>query len=149
MSREGGTARRLTSLGVDVEDVAWQPDSRALVVTADSHQRDEWTYERADLWRVGLDGATTRLSDDGHHHDAPAFTRDGRELVFRRRLGLSSVIASGLGRGAPVDLSAYRGRPIDAAVLREVTDLLMAQVRELLAEVRGEAAPAGFYRRAS
>jgi 1-acyl-sn-glycerol-3-phosphate acyltransferase len=51
--------------------------------------------------------------------------------------------------GAPVDLSAYRGRPIDAAVLREVTDLLMTRVRELLAEVRGEAAPAGFYRRAS
>jgi 1-acyl-sn-glycerol-3-phosphate acyltransferase len=49
--------------------------------------------------------------------------------------------------GEPVDLSAYRGRPVDAALLREVTDLIMGRVRDLLAEVRGEPAPAGFYRR--
>jgi 1-acyl-sn-glycerol-3-phosphate acyltransferase len=49
--------------------------------------------------------------------------------------------------GPPVDLSAYRDRPIDAALLREVTDLLMVRVRELLAEVRGEPAPQEFYRR--
>lgn len=49
--------------------------------------------------------------------------------------------------GPPVDLSAYRGRPLDAALLREVTDLLMARVRDLLAEVRGEDAPAEFFRR--
>lgn len=49
--------------------------------------------------------------------------------------------------GEPVDLSAYRGRPIDAAVLREVTDLIMTRVRELLAEVRHEQPPAGFHRR--
>ena len=51
--------------------------------------------------------------------------------------------------GEPVDLSSYRGRPVDAAVLREVTDLLMARVRDLLAEVRREPAPAEFYRRAT
>ncbi|MHA6784841.1 lysophospholipid acyltransferase family protein [Pseudonocardia saturnea] len=51
--------------------------------------------------------------------------------------------------GEPVDLSAYRGRPIDAALLREVTDLLMVRVRDLLAEVRDEPAPATFYKRAS
>src|SRR5581483_10930469 len=49
--------------------------------------------------------------------------------------------------GDPVDLSAYRGRPVDATLLREVTDYLMAVVRDLLAEVRGEPAPAEFYRR--
>jgi 1-acyl-sn-glycerol-3-phosphate acyltransferase len=49
--------------------------------------------------------------------------------------------------GPPVDLTAYRGRPIDAALLRETTDLIMVSVRELLAEVRGEQAPAEFYRR--
>jgi 1-acyl-sn-glycerol-3-phosphate acyltransferase len=51
--------------------------------------------------------------------------------------------------GEPVDLSAYRGRPVDAALLREVTDLLMVRVRDLLAEVRGEPAPASFFKRAS
>ena len=45
--------------------------------------------------------------------------------------------------GEPVDLSAYRGRPVDAALLREVTDLIMGRVRDLLAEVRAEAAPQG------
>jgi 1-acyl-sn-glycerol-3-phosphate acyltransferase len=49
--------------------------------------------------------------------------------------------------GEPVDLSGYRGRPVDAALLREVTDLVMAWVRALLAEVRDEPAPAGFYPR--
>jgi 1-acyl-sn-glycerol-3-phosphate acyltransferase len=49
--------------------------------------------------------------------------------------------------GSPVDLSAYRGRPVDAPLLREVTDLIMGEVRDLLAEVRGETAPAAFYRR--
>lgn len=49
--------------------------------------------------------------------------------------------------GDPVDLSAYRDRPVDASVLREVTDLIMGEVRTLLAEVRGEPAPEEFYRR--
>ncbi|WP_219417697.1 lysophospholipid acyltransferase family protein [Pseudonocardia nigra] len=49
--------------------------------------------------------------------------------------------------GEPVDMSAYRGRPVDAALLREVTDLLMVRVRELLAEVRSEPAPDDFFRR--
>jgi len=49
--------------------------------------------------------------------------------------------------GEPVDLSGYRDRPVDAALLREVTDLLMGRVRALLAEVRGEPAPAEFFRR--
>jgi 1-acyl-sn-glycerol-3-phosphate acyltransferase len=49
--------------------------------------------------------------------------------------------------GEPIDMSAYRGRPIDAALLREVTDFLMGEVRELLAEVRQQPAPSAFYRR--
>jgi 1-acyl-sn-glycerol-3-phosphate acyltransferase len=49
--------------------------------------------------------------------------------------------------GEPVDLAAYRGRPIDAALLREVTDLIMYRVQKLLAEVRQEEAPVQFFRR--
>ena len=48
--------------------------------------------------------------------------------------------------GAPVDLTPYKDRTVDAALLREVTDLIMGRVRDLLAEVRAEAAPAAFYR---
>ncbi|MGH3521022.1 MAG: lysophospholipid acyltransferase family protein [Haloechinothrix sp.] len=44
--------------------------------------------------------------------------------------------------GDPVDLSAYRDLPQTSAVLREVTDLIMADVLALLAEIRGEQPPA-------
>jgi 1-acyl-sn-glycerol-3-phosphate acyltransferase len=43
--------------------------------------------------------------------------------------------------GEPVDLSAYRGKDPSAAVLREVTELLMDNVTELLADIRGEEPP--------
>ncbi|HEV7470899.1 MAG TPA: lysophospholipid acyltransferase family protein [Pseudonocardia sp.] len=49
--------------------------------------------------------------------------------------------------GPPIDLSAYRGRPLDATILREVTDHVMSEVRALLAEVRGGVAPTEFYKR--
>jgi 1-acyl-sn-glycerol-3-phosphate acyltransferase len=48
--------------------------------------------------------------------------------------------------GEPLDLSAYRGQPVTPQLLREVTDLVMARVRELLAELREEPAPTDFYR---
>ncbi|OLF18842.1 1-acyl-sn-glycerol-3-phosphate acyltransferase [Actinophytocola xanthii] len=47
--------------------------------------------------------------------------------------------------GEPVDLSAYRGRPVTNELLREVTDVLMTRVRDLLVEIRQEPAPAEFY----
>ena len=47
--------------------------------------------------------------------------------------------------GEPIDLSAYRDQPVTAQVLREVTDLLMGRVKELVAQARGEQAPDGFY----
>ena len=47
--------------------------------------------------------------------------------------------------GPPVDLSAYAGRPVNAEVLREVTDLVMARITELLVELRGGTPPAVAY----
>jgi 1-acyl-sn-glycerol-3-phosphate acyltransferase len=44
--------------------------------------------------------------------------------------------------GEPLDLSAYRGRPIDQASLLKATAELMDAIAHLLAEVRGEPAPA-------
>jgi 1-acyl-sn-glycerol-3-phosphate acyltransferase len=43
--------------------------------------------------------------------------------------------------GPPVDLDDVRGRPVDAALLREVTERIMAAVTSLLEEIRGEQAP--------
>jgi 1-acyl-sn-glycerol-3-phosphate acyltransferase len=48
--------------------------------------------------------------------------------------------------GPPVDLSAYRGRPVTLEVLREVTDLIMGDVRALVGELRGETPPEVFWR---
>jgi 1-acyl-sn-glycerol-3-phosphate acyltransferase len=47
--------------------------------------------------------------------------------------------------GAPVDLSDFRQRPVDGPLLREATDRVMDRVRRLLAEVRDEPAPAGYF----
>jgi 1-acyl-sn-glycerol-3-phosphate acyltransferase len=44
--------------------------------------------------------------------------------------------------GAPVDLSEFAGRPVDAVLLRAVTEKIMVAVTELLEEIRGEQAPA-------
>jgi 1-acyl-sn-glycerol-3-phosphate acyltransferase len=47
--------------------------------------------------------------------------------------------------GPPIDLSDFRCRPVEGPLLREVTDRVMGRVRDLLAEVRREPAPTGFF----
>lgn len=104
VAREGGTPKQLTELGVDVRSAAWRPDSGALAITADSHQRDEYSYERADLWLVDLDGKIRRLTDDGFEHDSAVWTSDGGSLIFRRQQSLNQIIQARQNHGAAVDL---------------------------------------------
>ncbi|RCW39156.1 1-acyl-sn-glycerol-3-phosphate acyltransferase [Halopolyspora algeriensis] len=47
--------------------------------------------------------------------------------------------------GEPIDLSAYRAKEEDPRLLREVADLAMQRVRELLGEIREEQPPHEFY----
>lgn len=49
--------------------------------------------------------------------------------------------------GPPVDLSAYRGRPVTAELLREVTDVIMRAIADQLATIRDESSPDTFYER--
>ncbi|MCW2739864.1 MAG: 1-acyl-sn-glycerol-3-phosphate acyltransferase [Blastococcus sp.] len=70
----------------------------------------------------------------------------------RKKLHLRLRTAADYLVGEPVDLAALRaevlaGRPLDASLLRETTDLLMARVRDQLAELRGEPAPLAFHPR--
>jgi dipeptidyl aminopeptidase/acylaminoacyl peptidase len=102
--RAGGDARQLTHLGVKVREAKWSPTSDALVLTADLHERDEYTYGRADLFIFTLKGETKRLTDDGYNNDAPAWSPDGRSIAFRRELGLGAVIAAKWNHGAPIDI---------------------------------------------
>lgn len=44
--------------------------------------------------------------------------------------------------GPPVDLADLAGRPVDAALLQEVTERIMAAITDLLSQMRGEPAPA-------
>lgn len=44
--------------------------------------------------------------------------------------------------GPPVDLSAYRGLPLNSKMLAEATDLLMVAITDLVATMRDEAPPA-------
>jgi uncharacterized Fe-S cluster-containing radical SAM superfamily enzyme len=44
--------------------------------------------------------------------------------------------------GDPVDLSDLAGGPVDAEVLRVATDRIMAAITDLVADLRGERAPA-------
>lgn len=64
--------------------------------------------------------------------------RSKRPHLFPRKLVQANI-------GPPVDLSKYRGVDPTNEVLREVTDLLMTRVKELLGEIRAEAPPSGFH----
>src|SRR5580700_4944392 len=92
VARDGGTPKQLTHLGVNASGISWRPDSGAIALVADTHQRDEFSYERADLWVVDLEGQIKRLTDDGFEYDSPAWSPDGKELAFRRRQSLSTII---------------------------------------------------------
>jgi 1-acyl-sn-glycerol-3-phosphate acyltransferase len=52
-----------------------------------------------------------------------------------------------ISAGEPVDLSKYAGGPPTTQVLREITNAVMVAVRDQVAQIRGEAAPAEFARR--
>nr|WP_245694678.1 lysophospholipid acyltransferase family protein [Actinopolyspora mzabensis] len=71
----------------------------------------------------------TREILDGYHKRFRPFPRKRVTLRF----------------GAPEDLSEYRAGEVDTKVLREVTELLMRRVRDQLADIREEPAPASFY----
>src|SRR4030095_4204589 len=109
---------QITKLAVNVESAAWSPDGKVLVIEANAHQRDEYQYDRADLWAVTLDGAAKRLTDDGYNHGAPKWSPDGRYVVFTRQQSLSQVIAAKQNHGSPVDV--YR-MPIDGGKMENLT----------------------------
>src|SRR5262245_9645293 len=116
--RAGGTPKQFTKLGVNVESADWSPDGKALVIESNSHQRDEYQYERSDLGIVTLEGAAKRLTDDGYNHGNPKWSPDGRFVVFMRQQSLSQVIAAKQSHGSPVDV--YR-MPVEGGKMENLT----------------------------
>mgnify|MGYP005725219543 CR=1 FL=1 len=114
LPRAGGEARRLTEMGVDVRGVTWQPSSTALAFTADVYQRDELSYERADLWMVDINGKVHRLTEDAYHYFNPAWSPDGTAIAVLGYESLNEIIARKQNYGSPTDvfwLSAGGGGP--------------------------------------
>jgi dipeptidyl aminopeptidase/acylaminoacyl peptidase len=102
---DGGAERQLTKLGLQPRNLAWSPDSRTLVFTADSLYREERRYARSDLWLLDLDGRIRRLTpDDGLDNRSPAFSPDGRWIAFVRSFGTDKIIREKLNHGGPTDL---------------------------------------------
>lgn len=64
-----------------------------------------------------------------------------KSVPVRQRVRLRRVRLQ-VAAGPPVDLSRWQGQPPTAQVLREMTTEIMRAITVLLAELRGEAAPA-------
>lgn len=97
---------------------------------------DRWPMRaRTGVARLALacDAPVVPLVHWGTHR---LYDHDGR----RARPGPWTRVV--LRAGPPVDLRPYRGRPVDGPLLREVTDAVTRRLTALLADVRGEAAPA-------
>lgn len=68
----------------------------------------------------------------------------GAQAIFdprRGRLRLRPRTPVTVVAGPPIDLSGYREAPRTSATTHEITETVMARLRDLLAEVRGEPAP--------
>ena len=103
-----------------------------------------------DGWPMRSRTGVARLAMDCMENDLPVLTaaRWGtRDILngYTRKFRPFPRKKVQIDVSEPVDLSGFRGREVDNELLREVTDLLMGRVRDQLAELRGEPAPAGFY----
>jgi len=101
---ESSEPRPITNLGLRPSGLAWHPDGTMLVFTADSHFRDEMSYERPDLWTVSIDGEVNRLTDDGYTYGSTAFSPDGGFISYILGFGTDMIIEQGLDHGGPRDL---------------------------------------------
>lgn len=66
--------------------------------------------------------------------------------IYRKKFRIFPRATISTTIGEPVDLSKFKGQPVTNTLAREVTDLLMDKVRDLLGEIRHETPPTEFYR---
>jgi len=96
-----------------------------------------------DLWPMRGKSGAVRMALE---HDVPLIPmahwgvqrilpRYSKRLSVFPRKDVEAII------GEPVDLARFRGKPITHELLAEATDVVMAEITRLLAELRGEPAP--------
>ena len=98
-----------------------------------------------DLWPMRGRTGAARLALATTFPVVPVAQWGAEEFLRGPALGVPRVWARPTLRlrvGPPVDLDDLRDRPRDAAVLAEATERIMAALTGLLAELRGEPAPA-------
>ena len=100
----GGEPKVLQTPQLRPSNLAWNTEGTALVFVADPDWRDELKYENPDLWTVTLDGAATRLTNDGYVYSDPAFSPDGKYISYVRDPGTDMIIQRKLNHGGPSDL---------------------------------------------
>ena len=98
-----------------------------------------------DLWPMRGRTGAARLALATRCPVVPVGQWGAEEFLRGRQLGVPRFWARPTLRirvGPPVPLDDLRDRPVDAAVLGEATDRIMGAVTVLVAELRGEPAPA-------
>ena len=102
----GGAARQLTTLGLRPGGLEWSHDGSYLIFTADSSYRDERKYGSSEIYRVTLDGTTTRLTTNrDFNHTGARPSPDGQWILYTRQLTTDAVIAQKLDHGGARDLA--------------------------------------------
>ncbi len=129
VAREGGTARQLTTMGVNVQSPSWRGDSGALAFAANPYQRDEHRYERADLFTVDLAGGLKRVTDDGFDHGSPGWTASGDALIALREQSLDQILSARQQHGSPTDLYRFPLAGGSAVNLTATWDLIAGAPR--------------------
>lgn len=101
-----------------------------------------------DLWPMRGRTGAARLALATFCPVVPVGQWGAEEFLRGRQLGLPRFWARPVLRakvGPPVPLDDLRGRPLDAALLAEATERIMAALTALVEELRGEPAPAVRY----
>jgi 1-acyl-sn-glycerol-3-phosphate acyltransferase len=96
------------------------------------------------LWPMKGHTGAARLALEGGIPVVPMAHWGAHEVFprYAKRFHLFPRKTSRILIGDPVDLSRFEGRPLDKATLMEATEVIMAAVTGLLAELRGEQPPA-------
>jgi 1-acyl-sn-glycerol-3-phosphate acyltransferase len=97
-----------------------------------------------DLWPMRGKTGAVRIALEQDIPIVPAAHWGTQALMprYRKKLSLFPRKTIHVAIGEPLDLSAYRGRPLEQATLLKATGELMNAIAALLAELRGEPAPA-------
>lgn len=97
-----------------------------------------------DLWPMRGKTGAVRIALEGDLPLIPAASWGVQRIMPRYgRLSLFPRKDVDIIVGEPVDLSPWRGVPLTPAVLAEATEAVMVAITDLVAQLRGEAPPAG------